>query len=52
MAKRPDEPTHAEARRRIEELHERLQREIQEDERREEHRRARLRRLTFGLLGR
>lgn len=42
----------AEARRKMEEIHQRLEARIQEDKAREERRRRRLRRLTFGLLGR
>jgi hypothetical protein len=58
MAKRKRGPTPeqradwAAARRRLEEHHERLETRLREKRAREARRRERLRRLTFGLLGR
>jgi hypothetical protein len=52
MTRWPDEREYQEARQGLLQKHEQLQAQIRADREREERRRARLRRLTFGLLGR
>lgn len=52
MPKTPDKHDFEEARLGLLRKREQLQAEIRADREREERRRARLRRLTFGLLGR
>lgn len=52
MTREPDKREFDEARLGLLRKHEQLQAEIRAEREREERRRARLRRLTFGLLGR